>query len=158
MAKRDYYDVLGLARGASEQDIKSAFRRLAKDCHPDRNSGDHTAEHRFKELNEANLAFIRDLNEGKKKDESSQAFFVSDSGVKDFTPSITSFLCTDTALDIFKRGGAALDTMNLIFRDRRQPNEPDRLEVLTNEQCLKEAHEFYKYADIEGYRGSPHKL
>jgi DnaJ-domain-containing protein 1 len=40
MPKRDYYDILGLSRGASEQDIKSAFRRLAKDCHPDRNAGD----------------------------------------------------------------------------------------------------------------------
>ena len=53
MAKRDYYEVLGLARGASEQDIKAAFRRLAKDCHPDRNQGDKNAEHKFKELNEA---------------------------------------------------------------------------------------------------------
>ncbi len=53
MPKRDYYDILGLSRGASEQDIKSAFRRLAKDCHPDRNAGDKGAETRFKELNEA---------------------------------------------------------------------------------------------------------
>ena len=53
MAKRDYYEVLGLSRGASEQDIKSAFRRLAKDCHPDRNHGDTDAERKFKELNEA---------------------------------------------------------------------------------------------------------
>lgn len=53
MAKRDYYEVLGLSRGASEQDVKSAFRRLAKDCHPDRNSGDKSAEQKFKELNEA---------------------------------------------------------------------------------------------------------
>jgi molecular chaperone DnaJ len=53
MAKRDYYEVLGLSRGASEQDIKSAFRRLAKDCHPDRNHGDSDAERKFKELNEA---------------------------------------------------------------------------------------------------------
>jgi molecular chaperone DnaJ len=53
MAKRCYYDILGLNRGASEQDIKSAFRRLAKDCHPDANGGDKGAEHRFKELNEA---------------------------------------------------------------------------------------------------------
>jgi molecular chaperone DnaJ len=53
MAKRDYYEVLGLSRAASEQDIKAAFRRLAKDCHPDRNQGDKNAEHKFKELNEA---------------------------------------------------------------------------------------------------------
>ena len=53
MAKRDYYDVLGISRGASEQDIKSAFRRLAKDCHPDLNASDKSAEQKFKELNEA---------------------------------------------------------------------------------------------------------
>ncbi len=53
MAKRDYYEVLGVSRGASEQELKSAFRRLAKECHPDRNSGDKTAEQRFKEIAEA---------------------------------------------------------------------------------------------------------
>jgi molecular chaperone DnaJ len=53
MAKRCYYETLGIARGANEQEIKSAFRRLAKDCHPDRNGGDKAAEQKFKELNEA---------------------------------------------------------------------------------------------------------
>ena len=53
MAKRDYYDVLGLGRSASEADIKTAFRNLAKQYHPDRNPGDKTAEARFKEINEA---------------------------------------------------------------------------------------------------------
>ena len=53
MAKRDYYDVLGVSRNAGEQDLKSAFRRLAKEFHPDRNPGDKTAEQRFKEVNEA---------------------------------------------------------------------------------------------------------
>ena len=53
MPKRDYYETLGLSRGASEQDIKTAFRRLAKDCHPDRHPNDKSAEHKFKELNEA---------------------------------------------------------------------------------------------------------
>src|SRR5882724_5199968 len=53
MPKRDYYETLGLARGASEQEIKAAFRRLAKDCHPDRNPGDKAAEQKFKELGEA---------------------------------------------------------------------------------------------------------
>jgi molecular chaperone DnaJ len=53
MAKRDYYEVLGVARSAGEQDLKSAFRRLAKECHPDRHPGDKDAEKKFKELNEA---------------------------------------------------------------------------------------------------------
>jgi molecular chaperone DnaJ len=53
MAKRDYYEILGVARTASEQDLKAAFRKLAKECHPDANPGDKAAEQRFKELNEA---------------------------------------------------------------------------------------------------------
>jgi molecular chaperone DnaJ len=53
MAKRDYYETLGVKRNATEQDIKSAFRRLAKESHPDQNPSDRSAEQRFKELNEA---------------------------------------------------------------------------------------------------------
>ncbi len=53
MAKRCYYDTLGVKRTASDNDLKSAFRKLAKDCHPDRHPGDQTAEQRFKDLNEA---------------------------------------------------------------------------------------------------------
>ena len=53
MAKRDYYEVLGVARAANEQEVKSAYRRLAKECHPDRNPEDTHAEIRFKEVSEA---------------------------------------------------------------------------------------------------------
>ena len=54
MAKRDYYEVLGVARGASEADVKKAYRRLAMKYHPDRNSsGDEAAEEKFKEASEA---------------------------------------------------------------------------------------------------------
>jgi molecular chaperone DnaJ len=53
MAKRDYYEILGVARTASDGELKSAFRKLAMKYHPDRNPGDHTAEIRFKEINEA---------------------------------------------------------------------------------------------------------
>jgi molecular chaperone DnaJ len=52
-SKRDYYEVLGLSRGASDTDIKKAYRRLARDHHPDANPNDHGAEERFKELTEA---------------------------------------------------------------------------------------------------------
>ena len=53
MSKRDYYEVLGVGRDADDQSIKGAYRKLALQHHPDRNPGDHTAEVKFKEVNEA---------------------------------------------------------------------------------------------------------
>ncbi len=51
--KRDYYEILGVGRDAGEQALKSAYRKLAMQYHPDRNPGDHGAEERFKEAAEA---------------------------------------------------------------------------------------------------------
>jgi len=53
VAKRDFYEVLGVARTVSDAELKAAFRKAAMQCHPDRNPGDRAAEARFKELNEA---------------------------------------------------------------------------------------------------------
>lgn len=53
MAKKDYYEILGLQKDASDDDIKKAFRKLAIKYHPDKNQGDKEAEENFKEINEA---------------------------------------------------------------------------------------------------------
>ena len=60
MAKRDYYEVLGLSKGALEKDIKKAYRRLAMKHHPDRNPGDEAAEEKFKEASEAAEVLLDD--------------------------------------------------------------------------------------------------
>jgi curved DNA-binding protein len=54
MEYRDYYQILGVPRSASQADIKKAFRKLAREFHPDRNPGDAAAERKFKDVNEAN--------------------------------------------------------------------------------------------------------
>ena len=53
MAKRDYYEILGIERGASEEEIKKAFKKAALKYHPDRNPDNKEAEEKFKEMNEA---------------------------------------------------------------------------------------------------------
>src|SRR3954468_17447195 len=53
MAKRDYYEILGISRGTQGDEIKKAFRKLALQFHPDKNAGDKKAEEKFKELSEA---------------------------------------------------------------------------------------------------------
>ena len=53
MSKKDYYDVLGVAKGASKEELKKAYRKLAMKFHPDRNPDDEQASEKFKELSEA---------------------------------------------------------------------------------------------------------
>ena len=110
----------------------------------------------FKLLNDANLDFVKKLNEAKVKNDSTGAFYISpDKTFVDFEPAITSFLCTDASRDLFEDGGKLLDGLQLKNSDYRPPKTT---QALTNAQCLQEARAFYKYADVEGYRGSPHKL
>jgi tRNA(Arg) A34 adenosine deaminase TadA len=112
----------------------------------------------FKMLNDANLDFVKKITAAQQANDLNGAFFVPESGAPDFSPSITSFLCTDIAHKIFEDAGNKLDTLDLRERGWKPPNRAGDKDVRTNSQCLAHAKEFYRYADIEGYRGSPHKL
>ena len=68
MPSKDYYAILGVSRGATDKDIKQAYRRLARKYHPDVNPGDKSAEARFKEINEANEV-LSDPEKRKKYDQ-----------------------------------------------------------------------------------------
>ena len=85
MSKRDYYEILGVGRDATDQQIKSAYRKLALKYHPDRNPGDHKAEEAFKEAAEA-YAIISDPEKRSAYDRFGHAG-VSGAGAGGFDPS-----------------------------------------------------------------------
>ena len=72
--KRDYYEVLGVSKGASDSEIKSAYRKLAKKYHPDTNSGNPEAEAKFKEASEA-YAVLSDSEKRRQYDQFGHAAF-----------------------------------------------------------------------------------
>ena len=68
MSTKDFYDVLGVSKDASESDIKKAYRKLAIKYHPDKNSGDHDAEEKFKEVSAA-FEVLKDAEKRRKYDQ-----------------------------------------------------------------------------------------
>src|SRR5665213_416462 len=74
--KHDYYETLGIARAASEDEIRKAYRKLARKYHPDLNPGDKSAEDRFKNVQEAYDV----LSDAKKRQMYDQVGFYSDNG------------------------------------------------------------------------------
>jgi molecular chaperone DnaJ len=103
MAKRDYYEVLGVARGASEADLKSAFRKLAMKFHPDRNPGDKDCEHHFKEVNEA-YDVLKDAQKRAAYDRFGHAAFEHGTGGAGFGADFASSFA-DIFEDLFGMGG-----------------------------------------------------
>jgi molecular chaperone DnaJ len=79
MSKRDYYEILGVSRTASEQEVKSAYRRLAVKYHPDKNPNDATAEEKFKEAAEA-YSVLQDAEQRRRYDHFGHAGVSSGSG------------------------------------------------------------------------------
>ncbi len=85
MAKRDYYDLLGIAKGASEAEVKKAYRKMAMEHHPDRNQHDPKAEAHFKEINEA-YDILKDPNKRAAYDRYGHAAFENGGGGGGFRP------------------------------------------------------------------------
>jgi molecular chaperone DnaJ len=102
MAKRDYYEVLSVARTASHQEIKSAYRKIAVRDHPDKNPGDKAAEDRFKEAAEA-YAVLSDADKRARYDRFGHQG-VSGAGAGGFDPTIFADF-SDILGDIFGFGG-----------------------------------------------------
>jgi molecular chaperone DnaJ len=116
-----YYDLLGVARDASEADIKKAYRKLAMECHPDRNNGDKASEERFKEISEA-YEVLRDADKRAAYDRYGTA------GVRG-GPGAAGFQHVDLAeaLNIFMRDFGGMGGFDAFFgggersqRDRRR--------------------------------------
>src|SRR5512136_1455670 len=105
--KRDYYDVLGVNRTASEDELKSAYRKLALKFHPDRNPGDKQAEEKFKEAAEA-YAVLSDSDKRSRYDQFGHSLGgIGFSGFEGFQDAFGGFsdIFGDLFEDFFGGGG-----------------------------------------------------
>ncbi len=119
MSKRDYYEVLGVEREATDQQIKSAYRKLAMKHHPDRNPNDRDAEERFKEAAEA-YAVLADREKRGMYDRFGHAAVNGSPGGAGFDPTIFADFS-----DIFSNLGDAFGFGDL-FGGRRRRGGPQR--------------------------------
>ena len=118
--KRDYYEVLGLKKAASESEIKSAFRKMAMKYHPDRNPGDKEAEEKFKEVNEA-YAILSDKDKKAKYDQFGFAGVDPNAGFGGGAGGFSGFSGFEDIFDMF--GGAFSSFGGGGARRRNQPRK-----------------------------------
>jgi curved DNA-binding protein CbpA len=105
VAKRDFYETLGVARTASDAELKAAFRKAAMQCHPDRHPGDKQAETRFKEINEA-YQHLSDSQKRAAYDRYGHAAFESGGGMSEGFAASMSDIFDDLFGDIMGRRGS----------------------------------------------------
>jgi len=112
MSKRDYYEVLGVSKGASDDEIKKAFRKLAVKYHPDKNPGDKEAEEKFKEANEA-YSVLSDKTKRSRYDQFGHAGVGGDGGGNPFGGGFNGAYGQNFNFDF--GGGGFEDIINAMF-------------------------------------------
>ena len=105
MASRpDYYKTLGVGKNASDEEIKKAYRKLARQYHPDRNPGDKKAEERFKEISQAHDV-LSDADKRKAYDRGTGPFGFATGGGGGFDPGAFGGSFSDILSNLFGSGG-----------------------------------------------------
>jgi DnaJ-class molecular chaperone len=143
---RDYYEILGVKRDATEDQIRQAFRKLARRYHPDVNPDDKTAEDKFKEINEA-YEVLSDPDKRRRYDRLGANWRDG----AEFTPPPGFSFSQDNLGDIFSGGGVFSDFFEMLFGSS---SEPRRAKVARGEDAQTEM----TLSLEEAHRGGIHRL